>query len=87
MNDFLIVAIILLGLNLLFSLVALLRQANSNDRILSVQIIGTNGVALVLLLSLTQHTHEFIDSALVLALLAAVIVIAYTRKEQEHNND
>ena len=87
MSEFLMIATLLLGLNLLLSLIVLLRQTNVNDRVLSVQIIGTNGVGLVLLLSLTQHQNNLIDSALVLALLAAVVVIAFTRKAQENNND
>ena len=65
----------------------MLRQPSVSDRMLSAQLLGTNGVGLMLLLSLVQHQSGLIDVALVLALLAAVVVIAFTRREQEPQHD
>ena len=87
MHDFLVIASLILGLNLLLSLVAMLRKTNTSDRVLGVQLLGTNGVGLMLLMALLQDQSGLIDAALVLALLAAVVVIAFTRREQEQVND
>ena len=78
---------VILGINLALSLLAMLRQPTSSDRILSAQLLGTNGVGLLLLLSLSQDQAGLLDVALVLALLAAVVVIAFTRREQEPSHD
>jgi multicomponent Na+:H+ antiporter subunit F len=51
------------------------------DRMLSVQLLGTGGVALLLLLSSLLAIPALIDVALVLALLAAVAAAALTRRE------
>lgn len=87
MSDVLLIATALLGLNLVLSLVAMLRQPTTSDRMISAQLLGTNGVGLLLLLALTQQKDALIDVALVLALLAGVAVIAFTRREQEVHDD
>jgi len=87
MSELLLVAAVLLGFNLLLSLLAMLRLVTASDRMLSAQLLGTNGVGLMLLLSLAQQQTGLIDAALVLALLAAVVVIAFTRREQEPRRD
>ena len=51
------------------------------DRMLSVQLLGTGGVAVLLLLSPLLAIPALIDVALVLALLAAVAAAALTRRE------
>jgi multicomponent Na+:H+ antiporter subunit F len=51
------------------------------DRMLSVQLLGTGGVAVLLLLSPMLAIPALIDVALVLALLAAVAAAALTRRE------
>jgi multicomponent Na+:H+ antiporter subunit F len=51
------------------------------DRMLSVQLLGTGGVATLLLLSALLAAPALIDVALVLALLAAVAAAALTRRE------
>ena len=87
MSELLLIASTLLGFNLALSLLALLRQPTASDRMLSAQLLGTNGVGLILLLALSQAQAGLIDVALVLALLAAVVVIAFTRREQEPRHD
>lgn len=87
MNEVLVVASIILAFNLLLSLYAMLRQSDPNDRVLGLQLLGTNGVGLLLLLALTQKLPSLIDTALVLALLAAVVAIAFTRREQDANHE
>ena len=87
MHEFLLIASLLLGLNLLLSLLAMFRQSGAFDRVLSVQLLGTNGVGLMLLLALTQNQNGLLDTALTLALLAAVVVIAFTRRDRENAHD
>lgn len=87
MAELLLIASVLLGLNLALSLLAMLRQPTASDRMLGAQLLGTNGVGLMLLLALSQGQTGLIDVALVLALLAAVVVIAFTRREQEPHHD
>jgi multicomponent Na+:H+ antiporter subunit F len=87
MAELLLMAIMVLGVNLALSLLAMLRQPTASDRMLSAQLLGTNGVGLLLLLSLSQGQNGLLDVALVLALLAAVVVIAFTRREQEPRHD
>jgi multicomponent Na+:H+ antiporter subunit F len=87
MSDLLLIASVLLGFNLVLSLLAMLRQPTASDQMLSAQLLGTNGVGLMLLLALSQEQAGLIDVALVLALLAAVVVVAFTRREQEPRHD
>mgnify|MGYP001555995494 CR=1 FL=1 len=87
MSEMLIAASVLLCLNLALSLVAMLRQTGTSDRMLSAQLLSTNGVGLMLLLALYQNQNGLIDTALVLALLAAVVVIAFTRRDREPQHD
>lgn len=87
MSELLLIASTLLGFNLALSLLAMLRQPTGSDRMLSAQLLGTNGVGLMLLLALSQEQAGLIDVALVLALLAAVVVIAFTRRTQEPRHD
>ena len=87
MSELLLIAVVALGLNLALSLLAMLRQPAASDRMLSAQLLGTNGVGLMLLLSLAQEQAALVDAALVLALLAAVVVIAFTRRPPEGSHD
>jgi len=52
------------------------------DRLMSAQLVGTTGAGLALLLGLLLDMPSSIDVALVLALLAAISVVALTRREQ-----
>lgn len=55
------------------------------DRLIAVQLFGTAGTALLLLLSQSQQMPALLDAALILALLAALIsaaLVQYMRKDQ-----
>lgn len=81
MGDPLLIASLLLGLSFVLALLAMLRLSSPADYMLSAQLLGSNGVGLLLLLSQLQGMPSLIDVALVLALLAAVVTIAFTRRE------
>ena len=83
MSELLLIASTLLGFNLALSLLAMLRQPAASDRMLTAQLLSTNSISLMLLLALSQEQAGLIDVALVLALLATVVVIAFTRREKE----
>ncbi|MDO8828437.1 monovalent cation/H+ antiporter complex subunit F [Methylophaga sp.] len=55
------------------------------DRLIAVQLFGTAGTALLLLLSQTQRIPALLDAALILALLAALLsaaLVQYMRGDQ-----
>lgn len=79
MNEFLLGAA---GLVLLFTALSLLRlsrRASDIDRILAAQLIGTGGVAILLLIGAASDEPAAIDVALSLALLAAMASIAFVK--------
>ncbi|RLW55364.1 MAG: hypothetical protein B6D69_03855 [gamma proteobacterium symbiont of Stewartia floridana] len=53
------------------------------DRLLSILLLGTGGVAVLLLLSVSMQLTALLDVGLVLVLLAAVVAAAMTRRESD----
>ncbi|HEY2538529.1 MAG TPA: monovalent cation/H+ antiporter complex subunit F [Stellaceae bacterium] len=60
-------------------LVRILRGPNAADRIMAAQLLGTGGVAVLLLLAQAVPMPGVDDVALVLALLAAFVAIAFVK--------
>lgn len=58
----------------------LFRGPTTADRMLAVQLFGTTGVAVTLLLAKAWHNPVLLDVALVFALLAPVAVVALVRR-------
>jgi multicomponent Na+:H+ antiporter subunit F len=58
----------------------LLRGPTTADRMLALQLFGTTGVAVLLLLAKAWHNPALLDVALVFALLAPVAVVALVRR-------
>ena len=80
---FLQIATLLLLLTLATGLLRALIGPSRQDRLLSIQLLGTGGVGLLLLLALLLDSSALVDVALVLALLAAFAAVALTRREVE----
>lgn len=80
-TQILIAGATLLLLTLGVGLVRAMVGPSLQDRMLSVQLLGTGGVALLLLLSSLLAIPALIDVSLVLAMLAAVAAAALTRRE------
>jgi len=76
----LIATVLLLLITQAFGLLRAMMGPSLQDRMLSVQLLGTGGVALLLLLATLLSAPALIDVALVLALLAAVAAAAMTRR-------
>jgi multicomponent Na+:H+ antiporter subunit F len=79
MTSFLFAAAIFVLVMEALGLVRILRGPADADRILSVQLIGSGGVAVLLLLSAATKTPAVVDVALMLALLATFVSIAFLR--------
>lgn len=75
---YLLMALVLL-ITILFGLVRVVRGPTAADRMLAVQLFGTTGVALVLLLAKGLVQPRLYDVALVLAVLAAIVLIGFVR--------
>lgn len=79
MADFLIgaagfiVAMVALGLH------RIVRGPTETDRMMAAQLLGTGGVAALLLLAVASQTPSIVDVALLLALLAAFASMAFVR--------
>ncbi len=87
MTLFLTLALIVLILSLCIGLIRIFRGPTLEDRIMSVQLMGTTGVGILLILGLLLNMPASIDIALVLAMLAAISVVALTRREATEKMD
>jgi len=86
MTELLSLTAVGLMLSLLLGLVRVLIGPGAGDRMLATQLIGTAGVGMLLLLSQLLNQPALIDVALILALLAAVAVAAFTGyRETRHD--
>jgi len=80
MNIFLSTTAIVLSLCLSAGLIRIYLGPSTEDRMMAVQLMGTMGVALLLVLATQMNLPSGIDLALVLALLATVSVVGLTRR-------
>ena len=79
MTSFLFAAAIFVLVMEALGLVRILRGPADADRILSVQLIGSGGVAVLLLLSAATQTPAIMDVALMLALLVTFVSVSFLR--------
>lgn len=77
MNEFYFVMALALLLMVVAGLVRILRGPTAADRMLAAQLFGTAGVAAVLLLAFANRAPRLLDLALVIAVLAAVVGVAF----------
>jgi multicomponent Na+:H+ antiporter subunit F len=68
-------------------LLRVLRGPGNADRILSVQLIGSAGGAILLLLAAATKTPSVVDVALMLALLATFVSVGFLREASASPND
>lgn len=78
-NFYLGVACFLL-LTMLVGLIRVFRGPDQSDRIVAVQLFGTTGVAVLLLLAAVFDVPAIRNAALIFALLAVLAVAAFVRK-------
>jgi len=77
MSDFLLFAAFFVMAMVALGLISIACRAPGVDLILAVQLIGTGGTAILLLLAASTATSPAIDVALMLALLAAFAAVAF----------
>ena len=83
MSELLAVSALCLMLSLFLGLLRVLRGPGAGDRMLATQLIGTAGVGVLLVMSLSLNQPALVDVALILALLAAVAAAAFTGRQRE----
>jgi multicomponent Na+:H+ antiporter subunit F len=87
MSELLSVAALCLMLSLFLGLLRVLRGPGAGDRMLATQLIGTAGVGVLLVMSLSLNQPALIDVALILALLAALAAAAFTGRQRQSGDD
>lgn len=80
MTEFLTAAVGFILAMLALGLVSILRGPGDADRMMAAQLIGTGGIATLLLLGTVANLTAAIDVALTLALLATFASIAFVKK-------
>ena len=60
-------------------LFVVLRRPAEVDQMMAAQLLGTGGVAILLLVAVATETSPIVDVALMLALLAAFAAVAFVR--------
>jgi len=87
MITFLAAAALFLVATLLAGLTRIVLGPTPSDRMMAAQLMGTTGIAALLLLAPVVRVPALIDVALIFALLAAVAVAAFTRRGLPEGND
>jgi multicomponent Na+:H+ antiporter subunit F len=77
MTTFLLTAALIVLATTALGLARVLWGPSDADRIMSAQLLGTGGIATLLLMGVAEVTPGVIDTALTLALLAAFVAIAF----------
>jgi multicomponent Na+:H+ antiporter subunit F len=83
MADFMIAAAVFVLATVALGLVRILRGPGRADRIMAVQLLGTGGIAVLLLVAPVIRMPGMIDVALVLALLAAFVSVAFVKAAEQ----
>ncbi|MBT8120369.1 MAG: hypothetical protein KJN89_11715 [Gammaproteobacteria bacterium] len=81
----LLLALIILLISLFIGLIRAWLGPSVEDRFSAILLIGTGGVAILLILAIVLQIAALYDVALVLALLAVVGTVALTQSENTHD--
>ncbi len=77
MNELLLAAAGLIVLMVAIGLASILRRSNDVEKLIAVQLLGTGGIAALLLIAYATNVPGVEDVALGLALLAAFATVAF----------
>ena len=80
MNHYIWPALLIL-ISVVVGLIRILRGPTAADRMLAAQLFGTGGVAVLLILALAMQMPSLVDVALIYALLAAVTMVVFVRRQ------
>ena len=87
MSGFLLAAAVAVLATVALGLLRILRGPGDAERMMAAQLLGTGGVAVVLLLAAVTGLGAAVDVALTLALLAAFASIAFYKGAPGHSPD
>jgi multicomponent Na+:H+ antiporter subunit F len=87
MADFLLAAAGFVLAMVALGLVRILRGPGDADRIMAAQLLGTGGIAALLLLAEAMNERAAVDVALILALLAAFVSVAFVKSASRSGAD
>jgi multicomponent Na+:H+ antiporter subunit F len=79
MTDFLLAAAGAVIVTVMIGLVRILRGPGDADRVMAAQLLGTGGVAALVLVGVARGRSDTLDVALTLAVLAAFASIAFVK--------
>jgi multicomponent Na+:H+ antiporter subunit F len=80
MNYYLWIALLML-VSIALGLIRVMRGPTPADRMLTAQLFGTGGVALLLILAQAMQLSSLVDVALVYALLAALTMVVFVKRQ------
>ena len=80
MTTFYLALVLFLLLNLAVGLLRVQRGPTRSDRMVAAMLLGTSGVAMLLVLAEAMDEPALVDVALVFSLLAAINTIAFVRE-------
>jgi multicomponent Na+:H+ antiporter subunit F len=86
MNSFLLAIASFVLLTVALGLIVIIRRPAGVDRLMAAQLLGTGGVAVLLLLGVATQTPATEDVALMLALFAAFAAVAFVRDVSHPEN-
>lgn len=86
MSLFIWVAALIL-ISVLLGLVRIFKGPTGADRMLAAQLLGTGGVAILLILAFEMQMPSLLDVALVYSLLAATAMVVFVRWHWRGNKD
>jgi multicomponent Na+:H+ antiporter subunit F len=87
MANFLLAAAGFVMATVALALVRILRGPDAAERIMAAQLLGTGGIAALLLLAQATGVPAAVDVALVLALLAAFVSVAFVKSADRREAD
>jgi len=86
MSLFMGVAVLIL-ISVLVGLVRIFKGPTGADRMLAAQLLGTGGVAILLILAFAMQMPALLDVALVYSLLAATAMVVFVRRQWRGGQD
>ena len=87
MTSFLFGAAAFLLAMVAISLFVILRRSAEIDHMMAAQLLGTGGVAILLLLAVATETPSIVDVALLLSLFAAFAAVAFVRNASDPESE
>ena len=77
----------LILISVLLGLVRIFRGPTGADRMLAAQLLGTGGVAILLILGSAMQMPALLDVALIYSLLAATAMVVFVRRHWQGHKD